>query len=84
MTLIRRLKQCDDLLLDCDLFVVSPFLNCQEPSSEPLGKFLLSFHLLELGEISATDGHVFGCGYSVGVNDACMIDDCGGIFCKML
>ena len=25
-----------------------------------------------------TDGHVFGCSYNVGVNDAYMIDDCGG------
>ena len=24
-----------------------------------------------------TDGQVFGCGYNVGVNDACMIDECG-------
>ena len=30
-----------------------------------------------------TDGHVFGRGYSVGVNDACMIDDWGGkILCS--
>jgi len=34
-------------------------------------------------EVSVTDGHVFGCGYNVGVSDACMIDDCGGeILCS--
>ena len=58
--------------------LVSPFLCGEEPSTEPLGKFLLSFRLLKLGEISVTGGHVFGCGYNVGVNDACMIDGCGG------
>jgi hypothetical protein len=78
LALIRRPKECDDLLLDCDWSVVSPFLNGQYPFTEPLGKFLLSFHLLELGEISVTDGHVFGCGYNVGVNDVCMIDGSGG------